>query len=181
MNIVILSAILLFMVLVVAFASLLRTLACRNGDGVLDPGDWASTSAPLKYEPLRRLFSEGDFKLVRSLPDGMKWVKRLRANRIGICRGYIKLLARDFSWASNVIKVLMTRSATDRPDLVKMLVKQRSVFTWALISLEYRLLLYRFGLNAFDVSVFIEPLENLRAQLRSLALAAQPVSATAVN
>jgi hypothetical protein len=181
MDAVILASILLFIVLVFSFASLLRTLACRNGDGFLDPGDWGSTFAPLKYEPLRRLFATGDFKLASSVPDGKKLVRRLRANRIRICRSYIKLLAGDFSWASNAIKVLMIRSATDRRDLAKMLVKQRSVFTLALISLEYRLLLYRFGLNTFNMGVFIEPLENLRTQLRSLALVAQPASSLAAS
>jgi hypothetical protein len=181
MDIVILTSILLFTFLVFSLASLLRTLARRSGDGFLDPSDWASTFAPAKYEPLRRLFDETDFKLVGALPQGPKLVSRFRANRIRICRGYVDGLARDFSWASNVIKVLMIRSDTDRPDLAAILLKQRFVFTLALISLEYRLVLYRFGLNALNMSVFIGPFESLRKELRSLALAAQPVSAVAAS
>jgi hypothetical protein len=174
-------AILLFIVISFAFASLLRTLACRKDDGFLDPGDWATPYAPAKYEPLRRLFLDGDFTLVSSVPQGAKLAKRLRTNRIGICRGYVKSLAQDFSWASNLIKVLMIRSATDRPDLAAMLFKQRSVFTFALVSLEYRLFLYRFGLTTLNMGVFIEPFENLRTQLRLLALAAQPVPVAAAS
>ncbi|HYM06098.1 MAG TPA: hypothetical protein VEU11_06020 [Terriglobales bacterium] len=179
MDIVILTSILFFTFLVFLFASLLRTLARRSGDGFLDPADWASTFAPAKYEPLRRLFAERDFKLVSSFPQGTKLVRRLRANRIRICRGYVDGLAQDFAWAAKVIKVLMIRSETDRSDLAAILLRQRFVFTLALISLEYRLLLYRFGLNTFNMSVFIEPFESLRTQLRSLAMAAQPVSAAA--
>jgi hypothetical protein len=43
------------------------------------------------------------------------------------------------------------------------------------------LLLYRFGLNTFDMGVFIEPLENLRTQLRSLALWPRSLSAAAAS
>ena len=181
MDIVILTSILFFTLLVLLLASLLKTLARRSGDGFLDPSDWASTFAPAKYEPLRRLFDETDFKLVSALPQGAKLVSRFRVNRIRICRGYIDGLAQDFSWASNVIKVLMIRSDIDRPDLAAILLRHRFVFTLALISLEYRLVLYRFGLNALNMSAFIEPFESLRTQLRGLAMAAQPVSSLAAS
>ena len=64
----------------------------------------------------------------------------------------------------------MVDSQVDRPDLAGLLMKQHFIFTLTVLSIEFRLVLYNFGLGTPDGRELIEALETMCGQLRSLSL-----------
>jgi hypothetical protein len=73
----------------------------------------------------------------------------------------------------------MIHAPVDRSALAGMLLKQRLMFSVAMMSLEFRLVLHSFGWSAPDVRNLVEALDALRAQLRAIALTVQPSASAA--
>jgi hypothetical protein len=101
---------------------------------------------------------------------------RFRANRIAIFRGYARCLGRDFARVSSALKVLMVQASVDRSALARLMVKQRLLFNYTMMSLEVKLALHTFGWSAptVDVRNLVSVLDAMRTQLRALAVAGEP-------
>jgi len=108
-------------------------------------------------------------------------MRRFRASRLGIFRGYARCLGRDFTRVSNALKMLMIHAPVDRSALVGLLVKQRLMFSVGMVSLQVRLVLHGFGWSApqADIRNLVEALDAMRSQLRVLALTMQPSASAA--
>jgi hypothetical protein len=131
---------------------------------------------------MERLLDPMDYRFLESqscYSRGM--ARRLRANRIGIFRGYARCLARDFSRVSTALKMLMVHAPVDRSALAGLLLKQRLLFTGNMMSLEVQLMLHGLGWSApsVDVRSLVEALDAMRTQLRVLAATAQPSASAA--
>ena len=181
MNLILLSATTIFVFLGIAFLVLFRKLSSGHRKPV-PAGDLENLFAPLRYRPMERLLEPSDGRFLTSHPAynrGM--VRRFRANRIGIFRGYARCLGRDFTRVSNALKMLMIQAPVDRSTLAGLLLKQRLVFGMNMISLEFRLTLHSFGWSAptTDVRNLVEALDTLRAQVRALSLTLQPSASAA--
>ena len=122
---------------------------------------------------MERLLAEADQKLVASLDD-RRMARKFRKVRAKIFRGYMMQLAEDFNRICKAIKLLMVTSQVDRPDLAGFLLKQQLVFSFAMMSVELKLLLYGFGWSNVDVHRLTESVDAVCAQLRSLAAIADP-------
>jgi len=182
MSLIMLSATGAFVLLGIAFIVLFRKLSSGSSQKSALPVDWDSIYVASRYKPMERLLDPMDYRFLESqscYSRGM--ARRLRANRIGIFRGYAHCLARDFSRVSNALKMLMIHAPVDRSALAGLLLKQRLLFTGNMMSLEVQLMLHGLGWSApkVDVRSLVEALDAMRTQLRVLAATAQPSASAA--
>jgi len=181
MNLIWLSSVGVFVLLAVVFVVLFRRLSSSR-QKMAAPGNWDSIFSPSRYKPMERLLDPEDYRFLRSqtgLSRGI--VRRLRASRIEIFRGYVRCLGRDFSRVSRALKFVMVHGSMDRSALAGLLLKQRMVFSLHMMSIEARLVLHSFGVTApaVDVQSLVDALDMLRTQLQVLATSAQPAASAA--
>ncbi len=181
MTLILLSSVGIFVFLGMAFLVLFRKLSSGNRETGF-PEDLDNLFAPSRYRPMERLLDPADGCFLASQAGcnrGM--IRRFRASRLGIFRGYARCLGRDFTRVSNALKMLMVHAPVDRSALAGMLLKQRLMFSFAMMTLEFRLVLHSFGWSApqADVRILVEALDALRTQLRALALTVQPSASAA--
>ena len=181
MNLIWLSSTGVFVLLGLAFVVLFRTLASGR-QKMAAPGDWDSIFSPSRYKPMERLLDPVDYSFLQSQAGfSRRIVRRLRARRVEIFRGYMRCLGRDFSRVSSALKLVMVHGSMDRSALMGLLLKQRMQFSLHMISLESRLVLHSFGMSVptVDVQSLVDALDTLRTQLQVLAAAAQPAASAA--
>jgi hypothetical protein len=181
MTLILLSSAGIFVFLGMAFLVLFRKLSSGNRDTGFS-GDLESLFAPSRYKPMERLLDSADSCFLASQPACSRgMMRRFHAARLGIFRGYARGLGRDFTKVSNALKMLMIHAPVDRSALAGMLLKQRLMFSVAMMSLEFRLVLHSFGWSApqADIRNLVEALDAMRTQLRALALTVQPAASAA--
>ncbi len=176
MNLALVSAIGMVVFAGIGFVFVFRALASGNRNEAL-PGDWDSIFAPSRYKPMERLLDPVDHEFLAAQPScNRRMARRFRANRISIFRGYARGLGRDFGKVANALKLIMVHASVDRSALASLLLKQRLLFSYTMMSLEVKLALHSFGWSAptVDVRNLVGALDTLSAQLRALSLNAQP-------
>lgn len=170
MTIVLFGAALLLVLLGVAFGMLFAKLLSHER-ALPTPEEWDDVFSPGRYKAMERLLEETDYRYVSVQPGDNKILqKRLRHQRVRIFGSYVNCLSQDFTRICNAIKKVMVDSQVDRPDLAGLLMKQHFIFTFTVLTIEFRLLLYTFGLGAPDGRSLIQALESMCAQLRTLSL-----------
>jgi hypothetical protein len=181
MNLLLLFGIGIFAFLGIAFLALFRKLTSGNRETVFS-GDLESLFAPSRYKPMERLLGAEDGSFLSSQPAcnrGM--MRRFRTSRVGIFRGYVRCLGRDFTRVATALKMLMIHAPVDRSALAGLLLKQRLLFSVNMMSLQFRLVLHGLGWSAptIDVRNLVEALDALSSQLRAVALTMQPSASAA--
>ncbi len=162
-----------------AFAFLFKKLVTQQSASPL-ADNWDNLFNPMRYRPLERLLDGRDFEYLAAQPGcGSKLVRRLRVERTNIFRGYTRCMRKDFGRILNAIKVIMVHSNVDRPDLARLIMKQRFMFGFAMMTVECRLVMFRFGVGSVSLEAVLAPLDAIRSELRSLALVAQPATSAA--
>ena len=137
------------------------------------PCEWIDEMSAERYRPMIRLLDDGDFAFLRSQPGVTgRLVARVRAQRCRIFRGYLRSLDSDFRRVCLALKLLMAESGEDRSDLAKVLVRRQTQFTWAMIRVQFRLILYSWGLGRVEVAGLVRLFDGMRAELVTLAPAA---------
>ena len=182
MNLILLSSAGVFLLVTFAFAVLFRRLSSGPQKIAASPGDWGRIFSASRYKPMERLLDPVDYRFLQSHAGySRRILRRLRANRIEIFRGYVRCLGRDFTRVSSALKLLMVHGSVDRSALAGLLLKQRLLFSLHVMSIESKLLLHTFGLGvpAVDVQSLVETLDMLRTQLQVLAADTQPSAAAA--
>jgi hypothetical protein len=107
-----------------------------------------------------RLLSEDDLAPVKG---NRKLLRRMRAERIAIFRGYLRCISRDYARLLSGLSLSAIQSDTDRPDLAIAILRSRFLFAATLCRLDAMVVLYRFGVCGVDVSGLVEALDALRA------------------
>lgn len=179
MSFILMSTVGIGIVLGLAFLFLFRTLMSPNRKESL-PGDWEHMFAPSRYKPMERLLDPVDQEFLAAQPSYTRRMgRRFRTTRIAIFRSYARCLGRDFARVSNTLKILMVHASVDRSALAGLLLKQRLLFSYAMMSLEVKLALHRFGWSAprVDVADLLGALDAMRVQLRALAAVTEPTLA----
>jgi hypothetical protein len=170
MNAVLLGAALFLILLGVGFGVLFAHLLSRDRTMPL-PDDWEEIFSPVRYRAMERLLEETDYRYLASKSGhNKKLEKQLREKRVRIFHAYISCLSQDFTRICKAIKKVMVDSEIDRPDLAGLVMKQHFLFTLTALSIEFRLVLYNFGLGAPDGRDLIDSLDTMCAQLRTLSL-----------
>ncbi len=158
---------------ILAFAVLFLKLVSPRRCQIVSP-EWLSRFSVAKYRPMERLFSEDDYRYLAAQRGYRPEIGRqLRRERIRVFRGYLKCLRADFTRLEAAVNLWMANSPTDRPDLAKTLLKQRLLFTYAMLGAEVRLVLHSAGMGTVDVHGLVGSLDGMRVELRRLALVRQ--------
>jgi hypothetical protein len=136
--------------------------------------DWLYQLSVDRYRPMLRLLDEQDFRLLRTQP-GFKpdMAQRVRLQRCQIFRQYLSSLNGDFQQIVQALKIAMTQSSQDRPDLARVLVRMQILFALGLLMIHLRLVLYRWGLAKVDISPLIGMFNFVREKLRELTPTAE--------
>jgi len=114
-----------------------------------------------RYRPMLRLLSEKDLAPVRG---DKRLLRRVRAERNVIFRGYLRCLALDYSRLLAGLRLAALESAVDRPDLARAVLRHRMLFAMLLCRVDVLLFLHRFGIRGLDVSGVVETLDSIRIQ-----------------
>ena len=176
MNVILISAAGMGVLLGVSFLCLFRALTSGRRTEAL-PGDAASIFSPSRYRPMERLLDPLDQEFLAAQPSySRRMGRKFRANRIAAFRSYARCLGKDFSRVSGALKALMIHAPIDRSALAGLLLKQRLMFSYAMMGLEVKLALHSMGLSAPTVEVreLIDALDAMSAQLRALSAVAVP-------
>lgn len=124
------------------------------------------------YRPMERLLREDDFRFLASTHSySSRAIRRLRAERRKVFRGYLSFMAGDFARLCSAMTMLMVESHEPMPELASTLMRSRAMFAWLLIAVECRLMLHAVGLNgiAVDMRPLVNSLEAMRTQWQSMA------------
>ena len=152
-------------VLAIHFVSRLRTL----GSSEMTQDAAALPAANVdRYRPMLRLLSSDDLALLAGSPE---LVSKLRTERVGIFRGYLRCIGKDYSRMLCAIRFAMANSTVDRPDLASALFKHQFWFAYSLCRIEISLSLYSLGFGAVDCSGLVEAFDTLGSQAMVLAQA----------
>src|SRR5690242_11867209 len=109
--------------------------------------DWLQHLSPLRYRPMERLLDAVEYRRLEAHPAiSPKMLKAMRSRRVGLFRDYLHCLSLDYSRICKAVKLLMVQSAQDRPDLARLLVRQRLTFNLRLLMAEVRLTLHSLGI-----------------------------------
>jgi hypothetical protein len=154
--------------LALAVAVVLRRLASGRTTLPVTP-EWINDLSIERYRPMLRLLDEEDLQSLASQPgfDRNK-LRQIRAERCGIFREYLRSLSSDFSRVCTAIEVLMVQSQHDRPDLASVLIRQKASFALALVGVNFRLALYRWGICTVNVASLVDVFDSARLELRCL-------------
>jgi hypothetical protein len=136
--------------------------------------EWLSRFSVAKYRPMERLFSEEDYRYLNGRRGYHPRIARqLRRERIGVFRGYLRLLRSDYRRLEAAIGLYVADSPVDRPDLARALIQRRLQFTRAVLAAEWRLRLHGFGVSPPDTQRLVAALDDMRTHLRRQALVRQ--------
>ena len=159
-----------------AILLLVRRLTAPGSISECDP-DWLANFSTATYRPMQRLLSEADLKYLAAQPGiTAKTVKQLRRERRRIFRAYLRNLVRDFHRLHLAARMTLLYAPEDRPDLAQALLRQRALFTWAVLTVECRLLLHAAGFGPVDVTNLIGALDDMRLNIGALSPSAQSAS-----
>jgi hypothetical protein len=136
--------------------------------------EWAADFSIDKYRPMQRLLSEDDCVFLKSQPGyHPSMLQTLRKDRRRVCRAYLRSLYLDFDRLYWAAKEAVIFSHANELGLLRMIVRQRTVFLWALSMVEVRLALHALGVGTVDLRPVLGSLEAMRDAARIL----QPVPA----
>src|SRR5437762_1281290 len=97
--------------------------------------EWITELSTDRYRPMMRLLDLSDIEFLRSQPGFTpKMESRLRAQRTQIFRGYLRCLNLDFKRVATALKVLLTQSEQDRPDLAAALLQHQIRFASGILA-----------------------------------------------
>jgi hypothetical protein len=131
--------------------------------------DWISELSASRYRPMERLLSEDDYRYVAGQPGcDRQQLRALRSERRRMFRGYLACLKRDFGQISAALRLMLTYSSVDRPDLATLLYKQQALFAYGMVAVEWRLFLHACGIGSVDVRDLLKAVESMHLELRQM-------------
>jgi hypothetical protein len=140
--------------------------------------EWINELSTERYRPMMRLLDVADIEFLRNQPGYTRAIEtRLRAQRCQIFRGYLRCLNLDFKRVATALKIFLTQSEHDRPDLAAMLVQHQIRFATATIAVHFQLLLFQYGIGRVDAGALLKLFDLVRVELGSLVPAESQVCA----
>src|SRR5438270_7633371 len=112
-----LNGVVVLSILILALAFLLVRRLGSGSESLPVTTEWLADLSDDRYHPMLRLLEETDFRFLRtqkSFTPAME--QRLRAQRVEVFRGYLKMLESDFKRVCTALKIVLIQSASDRPD-----------------------------------------------------------------
>lgn len=165
-----------FVVLCVGFSVLFARLTARGPKAALT-ADVDVPFSPERYKVMERLLDEHDCRMFFERTHSRAMERQFRLRRIRIFREYLRQLSADFRRVTGAVKLVMVGAPVDRLDLAHVLMKQQITFAAGMVSVEYRLFLYRHDWGGVNTARLTESVRQLRDQLQSVTALAQPAAA----
>jgi hypothetical protein len=131
--------------------------------------EWLEDLSDDRYRPMLRMLEESDFRFLRAqkgFTPAME--KRLRGQRVEVFHGYLKMLEGDFKRVCMALRIVMVQSEYDRPDLASALMHRQLTFACGVLTLEFRLVLFRLGVASVDASELVKMFDGMRLELKTL-------------
>jgi len=130
---------------------------------------WIDELSTDRYRPMLRLLDEEDFRFIRGQPGFTpEMATKLRIQRCQIFRGYLRNMDADFKHICMAIKGILLHSKIDRPDLAFALVQRQMVFAYRKMTIQFQVVLFRYGLGTVDVTDLVKLFDGMRLELRTL-------------
>lgn len=154
--------------LMALFAVFMVLQKIRTDDSV--PAELLSQDCPAaRYRPMFRLLDESDCGFIAAgYPGDAHLLRRFRAERRSLFRIYLRNLGKDHAMIVGAIRTMIVESQLDRPDLAKALYRCQLMFTLAMFSVEFKLLLHSMGVGTVDVRSLVSAVEGLQFQLQDM-------------
>jgi hypothetical protein len=176
MELVICISVVTCLALALALPMLLRKVAASGSLPLT--AEWIDELSVERYRPMIRLLDGEDLEFLRTQPGFTpKMEAKLRMQRCQIFRGYLRCLNADYGRVCAALKVLMLQSRNDRPDLAAALMRYQATFVLGMCMVQCRLVLYRWGVCAVDVTGLVDVFDKMRLELRTLVPVALPMGA----
>ena len=161
------------LILVLGVAMLLARGIGSGSESLPVTTEWLGDLSDARYRPMLRLLDESDIRFLRTQKNFTPVMeKKLRAQRAEAFRGYLHMLESDFKRVCLALKVMMVQSDCDRPDLASALIHRQLTFACALLHVQFRLVLFRWGIAGVDASGLIRMFDGMRLELKTLVPAA---------
>src|SRR5216684_3763415 len=104
--------------------------------------EWIADLSLERYKPMLRLLDSADIEFLRGQPGYTRDMEsKLRTQRCQVFRGYLRALTSDFQRVCMALKIVMTQSEQDRPDLANALLHQQVLFAVGILGIHCRLFL----------------------------------------
>ena len=173
----ILISVAVLFILALAFATLLVRQLGSGSESLPVTTEWLGDFSDDRYRPMLRLLEESDFRFLRTQKDFTPAMEiRLRGQRVEVFRGYLTMLESDFRRVCMALKVMMVESVCDRPDLASALLHRQLNFACGILHVQFRLVLFRWGVAGVDASELVKMFEGMRLELKTLVPMASPIA-----
>jgi hypothetical protein len=140
--------------------------------------EWIEELSVEHYRPMLRMLDGEEIESLRSKPGFTPAMAvKLRVRQCQDFRVYLRSLTADFSRVSTALKIVMSQSGLDRPDLASVLLHQQMLFSCGLVAVHFRLFLYRWGICNVDVASLVKIFDGMRLELQSMVPVLEPMSA----
>lgn len=148
-------------------AYLFKKIAFR--DSLPVTAEWICELSADRYRPMLRLLDGDDLNFLRSQPGFTPaMARRVRAQRIQLFRSYLKSLENDFNQVCSLLKMILTQSDHDRPDLAGLILRNRITFVVGMLRIRATVALYSWGFCSVEVSQLVRLFDVLRVEVRAL-------------
>ncbi len=155
-----------FFVLVL-FAAIALSLRPKTHGSPLRVENLDLEALSTRYRPMLRLLDGSDFELLNEAGDPAM-VRRIRAQRRAIFRGYLTSLGRDHARLCARVRTLILESKTDREDLASALFRMELTFQRMMFGVHVRLALHTLGIGSVTAAPLMKCLEQVRQHAESL-------------
>jgi hypothetical protein len=131
--------------------------------------EWINELSIDRYRPMMRLLDLSDFEYLRSQPGYTPEMEfRVRSQRCEVFRGYLRCLNMDFQRVATALKVVMTHSQQDRPDLAAALIQHQIRFAVGMLLVRCQLYPYQWGIGHVDVTALLGVFDVMRIELGNM-------------
>ena len=126
-----------------------------------------------RYRVMERLLSSRDADFLASHCAagqglGSDDISRWKRDSVKVFRLYLGELTADFDALHALARRMVAESQTESPELASTLVRQQMAFFQARLSLEVRVVLFRWGIGTVDVAPLLQMVERMRLDLSQL-------------
>lgn len=176
MILITLTAIVL-LALIAAAVFLVRAMG-SGGHSLPVTSEWINELSTDQYRPMLRLLDSDDIEFLRSQPGYTKEMEsKLRQQRCQVFRGYLRCLNADFQRVCLALKIVMAQSESDRADLASVVMHQQLQFATGMLTIQGKLLLYRWGIAEVEVTSMVRIFDKMRSELCTMVPATMAAGA----
>lgn len=145
---------------------------CRSGSIEDISPEWLENFSPSSYDTMRNLLAEDDFKFISRQPGfDLQLYRKLRHDRLRIFRQYLNRMIRDFNRLHLAARAILANSPEDCSELATRLIWLKVRFSMSVLKVQMNYFLCYAGVSYVTASVLIVRLEEMSAQLNSIAAA----------